>query len=68
LVTRDRLAETDWELLDFDATAIDIALSWFLSESLFDSVVLVARSDPKWAKRDLAVLNMLRSAGIAQAD
>lgn len=68
LVTRDRLTETDWELLDFDATAIDIALSWFLSESLFDSVVLVARSEPKWAKRDLAVLNMLRSAGVAQAD
>lgn len=68
LVKRDRLKNIDWERLDYDGTAIDIGLSWFLSDSLFDSVVVAARSDPKWAKRDLLILNMLRSEGIAEAD
>lgn len=68
LVTRDKLNSSDWRQLQYDGTAIDIGLSWFLSESLFDSVVLAARSDPKWAKRDLAVLQMLRSEGIAEPD
>lgn len=68
LVTRDKLNASDWRQLQYDGTAIDIALSWFLSESLFDSVVLAARSDSKWAKRDLAVLQMLRSEGIADPE
>lgn len=68
LVKRDSLDACDWERLDYDGTAIDIGLSWFLSGSLFDSVVVAARSEPKWAKRDLAVLKMLRSKGIAEAD
>jgi hypothetical protein len=52
LVNRDRLEGGNWEHLDYAGTAIDIGLSWFLSGSLFDSVVLAARSEPKWAKRD----------------
>lgn len=68
LVTRDKLQASDWRRLQYDGTAKDIGLSWFLSESLFDSVVLAPRSDSKWAKRDLAVLNMLRSEGIAEPD
>jgi hypothetical protein len=68
LVTREKLAGADWERLDYGGTTIDLALSWFFSDSLFNSVVLAARSDSKWAKRDLAVLDMLRSTGIAEAD
>lgn len=68
LVTRDKLNASDWRRLQYDGTSIDIGLSWFLSESLFHSVVLVARSDFKWAKRDLAVLHMLRAEGIAEPD
>jgi len=65
LVTRSALAASDWRALDFDGTALDIALSWFERYSIFDSVVLAARSDRKWSKRDLAVLARLRNAGIA---
>lgn len=68
LVKRHKLEVSDWRRLQYDGTAIDIGLLWFLSESLFDSVVLAARSDPKWSKRDLAVLHMLRSEGIAEPD
>ena len=67
LVTRDALAQADWRNIDFDGTAIDMALSWFEQGSLFDNVVLVERSDRKWAKRDQAVLRKLCDAGIAFA-
>jgi hypothetical protein len=68
LVTRKALSAADIDSLDFDKTAINIALSWFLRGSMFDSVVIAARSDSKWAKRDRAVLNMLRSEGLAEPD
>src|SRR5258705_2507988 len=68
LLTRDRLSKTDWQAVDFDQTAIDLALSWFLQGSLFDSVVVAARDEPKWAKRDVAVLDRLRAKGIAERD
>lgn len=67
LVTRGRLSKTDWQAVDFDHTAIDLALSWFLQGSLFDSVVVAARHDPKWAKRDVGVLDRLRANGIAES-
>ena len=67
LVRRAALAETDWRGLDFDGTAIDIGLSWFEQDSLFDSVVLAERSDRKWVKRDRAVLRRLCDAGIASS-
>ena len=63
LVRRADLAKTDWRALDFDGTAIDIGLSWLEQDSLFDSVVLVERSDRKWMKRDRAVLRRLSDAG-----
>jgi hypothetical protein len=65
LVTRNSLSSTAWQALDFDGTALNIALGWFERHSLFDSVVLAARSDRKWSKRDTAVLTRLRDAGIA---
>jgi hypothetical protein len=65
LVTRTALKSSAWQALDFDGTALNIELSWFERHSLFDSVVLAARSDGKWSKRDLAVLARLRDAGIA---
>ncbi len=65
LVTRTALATLDWRTLDFDGTALNIALGWFERHSIFDSVVLAARSDRKWSKRDQAVLTRLRDAGIA---
>jgi uncharacterized protein YjbI with pentapeptide repeats len=68
LVTRKALSAANIDSLDFDKTAINIALSWFLRGSMFDSVVVAARSDSKWAKRDGAVLNMLRSEGLAEPD
>lgn len=65
LVARAALAQSDWSQVDFDGTAINIEIGWFERHSLFDSVVLAARCDRKWAKRDLAVLQRLRDAGIA---
>ncbi|MDB5468469.1 MAG: hypothetical protein JWR84_29 [Caulobacter sp.] len=67
LIRRTDLAKLDWRSIDFDATAIDIGLSWFEQGSLFDSVVLASRADRKWAKRDLAVFQRLRDTGIASA-
>ncbi|MDA9522491.1 hypothetical protein XI06_19930 [Bradyrhizobium sp. CCBAU 11434] len=65
LVTRNALAASNWQALDFDGTALNIGLGRFERSSMFDSIVLAARSDRKWFKRDLAVLARLRDAGIA---
>jgi hypothetical protein len=68
LVRRSTLAEADWESLDYQRTAINIELGWFLGGSQFDSVVLAARMGSKSAKQDLAVFRSLREAGIAEPD
>ncbi len=68
LIKRQNLVDRDWRALDFDRTAIDIAISWFESGSLFDSVVVVASSDPKHIARELSVLDLLRREGIAEQD
>jgi hypothetical protein len=68
LIKRQSLAGRDWRALNYDGTAINVAISWFESASLFDSVVVVARSDPKYAARDLRVLDTLRTEGIAEPD
>jgi hypothetical protein len=65
LVTRDILNRSDWQKLEYGNSAFDIAIRWFLDESLFDSVVLAARMGAKDAKNDVAVLSMLREHGIA---
>jgi hypothetical protein len=65
LIRRSALADPDWRKLEYDGTAIDIAISWFEKGSQFDTVVIAARTARKWAKRDVAVLDMLRKRGIA---
>lgn len=67
LITRQRLEKGDWRTVDFDGTALDLNLSWFEEQSPFDSVVLAPRTE-KWAKRDAAVFQRLRDAGIAESD
>jgi uncharacterized protein YjbI with pentapeptide repeats len=67
LIKRAALSGMDWRSVDFDGTALDINLSGFERDSLFDSVVLSQRSDRKWAKRDQAVLRRLCDAGIASS-
>ena len=68
LVRRERLVDSPWRAFDFDKTAIDLELSWFLADSQFNSVVIAARMASKFAKRDLAILRMLREQGIADPD
>jgi hypothetical protein len=69
LVRRSALADPDWRKLDYDGTPIKYELAWFQNgSSQFDSIVLVARTVGKWAKRDVAVLEMLRRHGIADPD
>jgi hypothetical protein len=67
LVLRQKLENADLSTIDFQGTALDLSLSGFLQNSLFDSVAIAARVG-KWAKRDLEVISMLRSAGIAEPD
>jgi hypothetical protein len=66
LISRRSLEREDWRAVDFDGTAIDLAISWFLEGSLFDDVIVAARHDAKWAKRDAQVLEKLRTVGVAK--
>ncbi|MDP9891561.1 hypothetical protein J2W32_000658 [Variovorax boronicumulans] len=66
LVRRDKLNVVDWQKLDFGASGFDIALSWFLDGSQFDSVVLAARTASKHGMQDVAVLDMLRKQELAE--
>lgn len=68
LVKRASLVGRDWRSLDFDRSAIDIAISWFEDGSMFDSVVIVSRSDSKYRAMDQKILEMLRREGIAEPD
>lgn len=67
LVRREKLdAAADWQKLDFGGSSFDIALSWFLDGSQFDSVVLAARTASKYGAKDVAVLDMLRKKELAE--
>ena len=68
LVRREALSATDWRALDYKRTAIDIAISWFETGSLFDAVVLVPRSSSKYRRADTEVIEMLRREGVAEPD
>lgn len=68
LVRRSDLSKCDWRSLEFEQTGIDIALSWFEKGSLFDSVVIIARSDKRYAESDQRVLDRLVACGVAEAD
>jgi len=66
LVSRSAILNSDWESFEYGNSAFNINLSWFLKGSLFESVVLAARMGSKDAKKDLAVLDMLRRQGVAE--
>lgn len=68
LIKRTTLEAKDWSQLDYQGTGINYAISWFSSGSQFDSTVIAASLGSKDARKDLAVLNMLRSEGIAEPD
>ncbi|PAL22757.1 hypothetical protein CD928_11935 [Sphingopyxis sp. GW247-27LB] len=68
LVKREKLAGRDWRALDYERSAIDIAISWFENGSMFDSVVIVPRSDSKYRAKDQEILEMLRQEGVAEPD
>jgi hypothetical protein len=65
LVTRQRLDQVDWKALDYGETAFATCLQWFLQDSQFDDVVLVAAKKSRKFRRELAVLQMLRNEGVA---
>lgn len=67
IVTREKLSSGEWKRIDFDDTALDIGLSWFLQDSLFDSVVVAATiANRKLGRREVEVIERLRDAGIAE--
>lgn len=68
LVRREALSATNWRALDYGQTAIDIAIGWFETGSLFDAVVIVPRSSSKHCAADAAVIEMLRHHGVAEPD
>ncbi|HMP44246.1 MAG TPA: hypothetical protein PKD99_04000 [Sphingopyxis sp.] len=68
LIRREALNATDWRALDYGQTAIDIAINWFKTGSLFDAVVVVPRSSSKYRQADAAVIEMLRHHGVAEPD
>ncbi|MFA6117723.1 MAG: hypothetical protein WC729_27290 [Sphingomonas sp.] len=68
LIRREALSATNWRALDYGQTAIDIAISWFETGSLFDAVVVVPRSSSKYRQADIAVIEMLRRQGVAEPD
>lgn len=65
VVSRDRLARSDWRSLDYGKSAFKICIEWFLADSQYDDVVLVAPKKSKKFKEDLEALAMLRREGIA---
>lgn len=68
LLRRENLERYDWRGLDYESSAIDIAISWFHELSPFDSVVVTARDSPKYFEQDMQVLQMLRDIGLADPD
>lgn len=65
LVARSQLQNDEWQSIDFGDSAFNIAIDWFLKRSIFESVVLAARTGAKNAKSDISVLNALRERGLA---
>ena len=69
VVKREKLASGEWKLIDYDGTALDIALSWFLQDSLFDSVVVAATTANRaLGRREVEVIKRFREAGIAESN
>jgi uncharacterized protein YjbI with pentapeptide repeats len=66
LVTRESASSVDLDKLDWDGSSLKVALQWFLSNGVFDDVVLVAPIKTKYFEVDMKALNMLRKAGIAE--
>ncbi|MGA7991866.1 MAG: hypothetical protein WCC53_10575 [Thermoanaerobaculia bacterium] len=67
LVPRRALAGIALTSLPWGGSALRVALEWFLADSLYEDVVLVAARGSSHFQRDLAALAMLRERGIAGA-
>ena len=65
LVKRSQLEQGNWRSLDFGHSAYNVCIDWFLSDSPYEDVVLVAAKRGKKLKEELQVLAMLRREGIA---
>jgi len=67
LLLRSALAVAHWETaVDFGTTSLDIAISWFLTGSLFDDCVLAAARANRKFMEEMAVLEALRRRGLAR--
>jgi hypothetical protein len=65
LVSRPKLLSSEWRSVVGTRTAVWVSIDWFLQDSLFDDVVLVASKKAKYFKDELAVFESLRREGIA---
>jgi hypothetical protein len=65
LVTRERLLVSDWKNVVQNQSGVRVAIEWFLEDSLFPDVVLVASKGTSYFKHELAALESLRREGIA---
>jgi hypothetical protein len=63
LVSRARVSLVDLENLEWHGSSLKLALEWFLEDSLFDDVVLVAPKRGSSFGNDMKALKMLRREG-----
>ncbi len=66
LVSRRALSGISLPGLPWAGSALRVALEWFLADSPYEDVVLVAAKGTTYFQRDLAAINMLREKGIAE--
>ena len=66
LVLRRALSGISLAGLPWEGSALRLALEWFLADSPYENVVLVAAKGTSYFRRDLAAINMLREKGIAE--
>lgn len=67
LVRRSALQGNDWwRTYDFGVTPMKVEIKSFLERSLFESVIVAARTESKYAKQDIAAINALRLSGLAE--
>jgi hypothetical protein len=65
LVTRAKLLSSEWRRVVGTRAAVWVCIDWFLRDSLFDDVVLVASKKAKYFRDELSAFESLRREGIA---
>jgi hypothetical protein len=68
LVSKKTALQSSWQDLPWGKSALRLALQWFLEDSLYEDVVLVASKRGVGYRDDLEAVRMLRREGVAGPD